>query len=73
MILFLTKEQKEELLSELSWEKNRKFADSIRVILLLDKRKPAIKIAECFDCIEGFYNTRRIHSALDNQKIGGIF
>jgi len=23
---------------------------------------------ECFDYIEGFYNTRRIHSALDNQS-----
>ena len=46
MVLFLTKEQREELLSELSLERNRKFADRIRVILLLDKGKPAIKIAE---------------------------
>ena len=23
---------------------------------------------ECFDYIEGFYNTRRIHSALDNKS-----
>ena len=23
---------------------------------------------ECFDYIEGFYNTRRIHSALDNKN-----
>jgi len=23
---------------------------------------------ECFDYIEGFYNTKRIHSALDNQS-----
>ena len=46
MVSFLTKEQREELLSELRLERNRKFADRIRVILLLDKGKPAIKIAE---------------------------
>ena len=33
---FLTEEQREELLSELRLERNRKFADRIRVILLLD-------------------------------------
>ena len=46
MISFLKKEQREELFSELRLEKNRKFADRIRVILLLDKGKPAVKIAE---------------------------
>ena len=46
MTLFLTREQREELLSELRLERNRKYADRIRVILLLDKGKSAAKIAE---------------------------
>ena len=45
---FLTEEQREELLSELRLERNRKFADRIRVILLLDKGKFATKISEIF-------------------------
>ena len=45
---FLTEEQKKEFLSELRLEKNRKYADRIRVILLLDKGEPISKIAEYF-------------------------
>ena len=45
---FLTEKQKKELLSELHLEKNRKYADRIRIILLLDKGEPASKIAEYF-------------------------
>ena len=42
---FLTKEQREELLSELRLERNRKFADRIRVILLLDTGETSSDIA----------------------------
>ena len=45
---FLTEEQKKELLSELRFEKNRKYADRIRTILLLNKGEPISKIAEYF-------------------------
>ena len=50
---FLTEEQKKELLSELRLEKNRKYADRIRVILLLNKGKSAIKISEYLFLDEG--------------------
>ena len=50
---FLTEEQKKELLSELRLEKNRKYADRIRVILLLDKGKSATKISEYLFLDEG--------------------
>ena len=43
---FLTREQREELLSELRLEKNRKFTDRIRVILLLDAGESAADIAK---------------------------
>ena len=45
---FLTEEQIKELLSELRLERNCKYADRIRVILLLDKGKFATKISEYF-------------------------
>ena len=45
---FLTKKQKKELLSELRLEKDRKYADRIRIILLLDKGEPISKVAEYF-------------------------
>ena len=45
MVSFLTKEQREELLSELRLERNRKFADRIRVILLLDTGERSSDIA----------------------------
>ena len=50
---FLTEKQKKELLSELRLERNRKFADRIRVILLLDRGKSATKIAEYLFLHEG--------------------
>ena len=46
MGFFLKKEQREELLSELRLEKNRKFADRIRVILLLDIGESSSDIAK---------------------------
>ena len=45
---FLTSFEREELLSELHLEKNRKYADRIRIILLLDEREPISKIAKYF-------------------------
>ena len=50
---FLTEEQRKELLSELHLERNRKFADRIRVILLLDRGKSATKISEYLFLHEG--------------------
>ena len=50
---FLTEEQKKELLSELRLEKNRKYADRIRVILLLDSGESATDIARFLFLNEG--------------------
>ncbi len=46
MYKFLSKEQRQELLDELKIESSRRYADRIRVILLLDKRWTYKKIAE---------------------------
>lgn len=53
MGLFLTRQQKAELLSELRLERNRKYADRIRVILLSDEGEPAGQIARYFFLHEG--------------------
>ena len=50
---FLTEEQRKELLSELRLERNRKFADRIRVILLLDAGESAADIAKFLFLHEG--------------------
>jgi len=50
---FLTEEQRKELLSELRLERNRKFADRIRVILLLDSGESAVDIAKFLFLHEG--------------------
>lgn len=49
----MTKAQRRELLSELRLERSRKYADRIRVILLLDQGKPAKQIAEFLFMDEG--------------------
>ena len=67
MISFLTKEQRKELLSELRLEKNRKFADRIRVILLLDKGKPVLKIAEYL-----FLDETTVRNYEKRYKEGGL-
>ena len=67
MISFLTKEQRKELLSELRLEKSRKFADRIRVILLLNKGKPAIKIAEYL-----FLDETTVRNYEKRYKEGGL-
>lgn len=50
---FLSKEQKNELLRELRLEKSRRYADRIRVILLLDQGKTYKSIAEYLFLDEG--------------------
>ena len=45
---YLTNFDREELLSELHFERNRKHADRIRIILLLDEGEPMKRIAEYF-------------------------
>ena len=50
---FLTSSQKSELLTELRLERSRKYADRIRVILLLDQGEPVRQIAEYFFIDEG--------------------
>ena len=66
---FLTKK---ELLSELRLEKNRKYADRIRVILLLDKGKSATKISEYLFLNEGTvrnYENRYTEDGLEGLLI----
>ena len=64
---FLTREQREELLSELRLERSRKFADRIRVILLLDKGKTVTKIAEYL-----FLNESTVRNYEKRYKEGGL-
>ena len=69
---FLTKGQKKELLSELRLERNRKYADRIRIILLLDKGEPASKIAEYFYLTDNSvrnYKNRYIEDGLEGLLI----
>lgn len=53
MSKFLSKNKRKNLLSELRLERNRRFADRIRVILLLDQGKIASQIAEFLFLDEG--------------------
>ena len=50
---FLTRSQRQELLAELSRESNRRYADRIRVILLIDDGKNLTDIAEFLFLDEG--------------------
>ena len=68
---FLTKKQKKELLSELRLEKNRKYADRIRVILLLDKGKSATKISEYLFLNEG--TVRNYKNRYTEDGLEGLF
>ena len=63
---FLTEEQRKELLSELRLEKNRKFADRIRVILLLDSGESATDISRFLFLNEGTRNYEK------QYKEGGL-
>ena len=64
---FLTEKEREELLSELSREREKKYADRIRIILLLDQGEPMIKIAEYF-----FLTERSIINYKNRYKKGGL-
>ncbi len=63
----LTKQQKEELFSELQIEREKKFADRIRVILLLDQGKPVNQIARFL-----FLNETTIRKHKNRYLEGGI-
>ena len=64
---FLTEEQRKELLSELCLEKNRKYADRIRVILLLDSGESATDIARFL-----FLNEGTVRNYGNRYKEGGL-
>ena len=69
---FLTEERKKELLSELRREKNRKYADRIRIILLLDKGEPISQIAKYFYLTDNSvrnYKNRYIEDGLEGLLI----
>ena len=64
---FLTKAERKELLSELSREREKRYADRIRIILLLDQGEPMVKIAEYF-----FLTERSINNYKNRYKQGGL-
>ena len=64
---FLTEEQKEKLLSELRLEKNRKYADRICVILLLDSGESTTDIAKFLFLDEG-----TVRNYKNRYKQGGL-
>lgn len=64
---FLTEKQRKELLSELRLEKNRKYADRIRVILLLDFGESASDIAKFL-----FLNETTVRNYGSRYKQGGL-
>ena len=63
----LTKTEREELLSELRREDNKKYADRIRTILLLDKAWPIEQIAEAL-----FLSISSIHRYRKSYEEGGV-
>lgn len=64
---FLNSQERKELLSELKIEKKRKYADRIRVILLLDQNWTYQKISEAL-----FLDEATIANYLKRYKSGGI-
>ena len=64
---FLSKKQREELLEELSLERKRRYADRIRIILLLDEGKKQKDIAEYL-----FLNETTITNYKRRYEKGGI-
>lgn len=68
MYKFLTKKQRQELLDELSIERSKRYADRIRVILLLDDNKTYKSISEYLFLDEGSianYRKRYIDGGLE--------
>ena len=64
---FLTGTERGELLSELSREKEKKYADRICIILLLDQGEPMMRVAEYF-----FLTERSITNYKNRYKQGGL-
>ena len=64
---FLTKSERQELLLELNQEREKKYADRIRIILLLDQGEPMVKIAEYF-----FLTERSVNNYKNRYKQGGL-
>ena len=64
---FLTRLERKQLLSELHLERNRKYADRIRIILLLDKGEPISQIAEYF-----FLTENSVRNYKDRYKEDGL-
>ena len=67
MNFVLSKEQKRELLEELHLERNRRYADRIRVILLLDEGEPISRVAKYFFLDEG-----TVRNYVNRYKFGGL-
>ena len=67
MMRSLTKTEREELLSELRREDNKKYADRIRTILLLDKAWPIEQIAEAL-----FLSISSTHRYRKSYEEGGV-
>lgn len=67
MDFILNTEQKKELLKELHFERNRRSAERIKVILLLDEGKPVSKISEYLFLDEG-----TIRNYVERYKSGGL-
>lgn len=68
MYKFLDKEQRQELLDELSIERSKRYADRIRVILLLDDNKTYKNISEYLFLDEGSianYRKRYIEGGIE--------
>ena len=76
---FLTKSQRQELLDELSRESNRRYADRIRVILLVDDEEKLVDIARFLFLDEGTvrnwrkrYETGGVEKLLNDHYLGRI-
>ena len=67
MMRSLTKTEREELLSELRREDNKKYADRIRTILLLDRDWPIEQIAEAL-----FLSISSIHRYRKSYEEGAV-
>ena len=67
MYKFLTKKQRQELLDELKVERSRRYADRIRIILLLDDDKTYKRIAEYL-----FIDQSTIANYRKRYKEGGL-
>lgn len=79
MRCFLTKSQRQELLDELSIESNRRFADRIRTILLIDDGESMADIAKFLFLDEGTtrnwkkrYKTGGIEKLLNDHYVGRV-